>query len=87
MENSADNLVLFLGVCLVIFILAALFVKFVLEVYVPFVADREYIKTEIARSYGKGRRHWEMELKKLYLSNIPLIGDYLASRVGRRKRR
>lgn len=86
MENTTDSLVIFLGVCLGAFILIALLIKFVMGIYVPFITDRDYIKMEIVRSHGKGRRHWEKELKKLYLSQIPLVGGYLANRVGKRRR-
>ena len=56
----------------VFFILAIL-----LNFYLPFKKDRDYIKMEMERSYGVDEyRYWKRELKQLYLHSIPLIGRF-----------
>lgn len=86
MNTMADYFILLIGIALIVFFLLVLIVKFVAEVYVPFVVDRDYIKTEIMRTYGDSRRRWERELKRLYLRHIPLIGTYLVMRDMKKKK-
>lgn len=78
MENNANMFVEFLGICLVAVILIILAIKYVLTVYMPFVEERDFIKMEIARSHGNSRVHWQHELRRLYLAQIPFIGGILA---------
>ena len=78
MENNANMFVEFLGICLVAVILIILAVKYISTVYMPFVEERDFIKMEIARSHGNRRVHWQHELHRLYLAQIPLIGGILA---------
>lgn len=85
-ENGIDFILSFLGVCLVLLIAAIFLVKFVAGVYVPFIEDRDFIRMEIARSHGNERMHWERELRRLYISQIPIIGVALAERSRRRSR-
>lgn len=89
MENNANMFVEFLGMCLVAVILIILAIKYISTVYMPFVEERDFIKMEIARSHGDSRVHYQHELKRLYLSQIPFIGGFLveASRKRARKRR
>lgn len=78
MENNANMFVEFLGICLVAVILIILAIKYVSTVYMPFVEERDFIKMEIARSHGNSRVHWQHELRRLYLAQIPFIGGILA---------
>lgn len=44
----------------------------------PFSYSRRYIKLELRRSYNESeRRYWKREMKKLYVSYIPIIGKRL----------
>lgn len=87
MENTFDGFILFLGVALIAFLVLTLLFKFFVEIYIPFATERDFIRDEIVRSYGEGRAHWENELKKLYMRNIPLIGGYLLERNARKRRK
>ena len=78
MENNANIFVEFLGICLVAVILIILLVKYISTVYMPFVEERDFIKMEIARSHGNSRVHWQHELHRLYLAQIPFVGGMLA---------
>ena len=78
MENNANMFVEFLGICLVAIILIILAIKYISSVYMPFVEERDFLKMEIARSHGNNRVHYQHELKRLYLSQIPFIGVMLA---------
>ena len=42
-----------------------------------FSEERRYIKMEMERSGSKGRKYWQTQLKRLYVSQIPLIGPFL----------
>ena len=78
MENNANIFVEFLGICLVVVILIILAIKYIAAIYMPFVEERDFIKMEIARSHGNRRVHWQYELHRLYLAQIPFIGVMLA---------
>ena len=84
MNTGTDLLVIILGVCLALLIFAILFMKFITCVYLPFADDRDFIKLEIMRSHGNERIHWQHEMKRLYLSMIPIVGKHLAD-ISRRK--
>ncbi len=47
---------------------------FCFNVVMPFMKDRDYIKREMQRSDEKEYYYWKRELKRLYLSHIPIIG-------------
>ena len=46
-------------------------------VCIPLAREIREIKNEIKTSSGRERAYWKKELKKLYLSYIPIIGKYL----------
>lgn len=61
-------------------LLAPLIVLCVAAVYMniirPFSEGRRYIKAEIRRAYNESEyRYWKRELKKLYISQIPILGN------------
>ena len=69
--NSAWGGIIFIivGICFIIYVIYAI---------VSFKSERDYIKMEMARSANeKERKYWEEELKRLYISKIPVIGDLL----------
>ena len=86
MKNGTDILFETLGVCLILFFLIVFLVKYIVNVYMPFVDDRDFIRMEIMRSHGDERVHWKHELKRLYLSEIPFVGKYLAKNYMRRRK-
>ncbi len=67
-------------------LLAPLIVLCVIAVYTniirPFSEGRRYIKAEIHRSYNESEyRYWKRELKKLYISQIPIVGNMIVRRM------
>ena len=77
-ESRVDILIMFLGVCLLLMFTGILVIKFIMSVYLPFTEERNFIQREIMRTQGNEQVHWRHELKRLYISQIPLIGVYLA---------
>ena len=54
-----------------------LFIAFLVNFYIPFKETRDYIKREISRSQEKEeRKFWKNEMRKLYLSALPIIGRF-----------
>lgn len=52
-----------------------LFFSFFKNSYLPFRKEKDYIKMEMERSFDKEEYlYWKSELKKLYISKIPIIG-------------
>ena len=89
-ENGFDILVIGLGICLILLLAVIFILKFMGNVYMPFVEERDIIKMEIMRSHGDERVHWQHELQRLYMSMIPIVGGILVRRSmqrGRRQRR
>ncbi|MBQ8808513.1 MAG: hypothetical protein IJZ81_04335 [Clostridia bacterium] len=86
MNNGTDILFEVLGICLVLFFIIVLFVKYIANVYMPFVDDRDYIRMEIMRSHGSERIHWQHELTRLYLGKIPFVGKHMAKNYMRRRK-
>ena len=67
-------------------LLAPLIVLSIAAVYMniirPFSEGRRYIKAEIHRSYNESKyRYWKRELKKLYISQISILGKYIVKRM------
>lgn len=74
LSNSIVLLVLFTVLFLVLAIVFILWFK-------AFSEERRYIIMEMNRSGPGGRKHWEKRLKQLYVSQIPIIGPFLCSRI------
>lgn len=72
MENNNATWVL-IGTVLTILLLLPVFFAFIINVLVPFKDTRDFIKMEMERSTGKKQRYWKRELKKLYISHIPVV--------------
>ena len=85
-ENETNFVILILGACLLLFFIAVFIVKFIVRVYVPFLDERDFILMEIDRTHGDERIHWKHELKRLYISQIPFIGETLAENSRKRSR-
>lgn len=65
---------LMISVPVLLLMLAALYQN----VIKPFSRDKEYIKLEIRRAYSYDELlYWKRELKKLYISYIPIIGSLI----------
>ena len=67
-------------------LLAPLIVLSIAAVYMnillPFSEGRRYIKAEIQHSYNESEyRYWKRELKKLYISQISILGKYIVKRM------
>lgn len=54
-----------------------LFIALIVNFFIPFREERDYIKMEMERSFEEEEyRYWRRELKYLYLRSIPLIGRF-----------
>jgi hypothetical protein len=47
----------------------------------PFMEKRKYIKMEISRTKGERHTMWKRELKRLYISQIPIVGKYISENI------
>lgn len=79
-EDKMNNTAFNLTPCFIVLIPIALIC--ILAVYInimkTFSDERRYIKLEIRRaSHKSDRRYWKRELRKLYISYIPIIGKKL----------
>lgn len=75
MDYSTDTLIngeILTAIVLVI-IGFFLFLAFYINFYIQFKKERDYIKMEIGRTYGKEHLYWKRRLKMLYISQIPII--------------
>ena len=77
-ENRIDILIIFLGVCLALLFAAILAMKLISSVYIPFLQERDYIRSKIMWTYGEKHDYWKKELIRLYLGLIPIIGPLFA---------
>ncbi len=68
------------AIMLAAFTLFVLVMIVIFKVIVPFLQDKRFIEGEMERTDGETYRYWENELKKLYLSQIPLVGRGLAKK-------
>ena len=80
MEQGENEMLLY-GI-----LLTPLIVLYAIAVYMniirPFSEGRRYIKAEIHRAYNESEyRYWKRELKKLYISQIPILGKYIVKRM------
>ncbi len=72
------NSVLFRSVSIIVICLSLIIMILVYtKIIIPFNNEKAYIKSEIARSFGRERKYWKRRLKKLYVSAIPLLGKLL----------
>ena len=78
-ESKIDVYIIFLGICLLLLFFAMIYVKLILNVYIPFSRKREFIRSKIICSYGEKKAHWRKELFRLYLKLIPVIGPVIAN--------
>lgn len=78
-----DPLILLFFLCLILFVIITVMYFGVIK---PFMSSRKYILMEISRSTGSECVHWEKELKRLYVSYIPIIGPVLSNRRRKHKR-
>ena len=80
MEISSGETFLYSVVIAAIVIFCA--VAFYVNVVYPFWEDRRYIRSEMKNSYNKDEyRYWKRELKKLYILQIPLLGNFIVKRM------
>ena len=76
MNNYQDNNTLLL-IFFAIFLLLISAIILYFKVIYPFLDERKYIKMELNRSSGEEYLYWKKQLKKLYLTQIPLIGYFI----------
>lgn len=80
--ESSDVFVLLAGAALVIVFLVMFIIKFIVSVYFLFVDEYDYIKNKIMFSTHHDERvYWLKEKRKLFVSYIPIVGGFLASRM------
>ncbi len=53
---------------------------YLLSVVRPFLRQRRYIKMEMGRSLQEDMPHWQREMKRAYMSLIPIVGNWLSKK-------
>lgn len=72
MEYGESETLLLFGIGIITVLLAAIIWFF--RTLLPFMSARAEIKMELSRSGGKEYTFWKRELKRLYVSLIPIVG-------------
>ena len=72
LSDDSIFLVFIVGIFAVIFIIA-----FYMNVWIPFVNKRRYIKMEMSRGKGRRQKYWKTQLRYLYIEHIPLVGKLI----------
>ena len=72
-DNTEDTFLIFAFVLIIGFFIV---LAFYINVIAPFMKARDYIKMEMQRSDGDEYYYWKSELKRLYISHIPIIGRF-----------
>ena len=71
--NTEDTFLIFTFLVIIgFFVVLALY----FNVIAPFMKARDYIKMEMQRSDGDEYYYWKSELKRLYMTHIPIIGRF-----------
>ena len=87
MDNQAIPreviLILLITIFVVLFVVAAFIVNF----WLPFIKQRNYIKMEIRRSDGEEKKYYERQLKLFYASHVPLVRRFIFKREEKRRNR
>ena len=84
----SDVFIFLTATALVVVFLAMFIMKFIVSVYFPFIDEYEHIKHKIVfSSHHDEREYWKREKKRLYVSYIPLVGSFFASRMKPKKRK
>ncbi len=87
MDNEAIPreviLILLITIFVVLFVVAAFIVNF----WIPFIKQRNYIKMEIRRSDGEEKKYYERQLKLFYASHVPLVRRFIFKREEKRRDR
>ena len=73
MIDENNKIWLLWGIFLAVLLLLPVLISFVINVLVPFKENRDLIKMEMNRTKGRKHRYWKRELKKLYISHIPIV--------------
>ena len=75
--NQYSNLFYVVMIFLVFFFLLAVYL---LSIVRPFLHQRRYIKMEMGRSLQEEMPHWRREMKRAYVSLIPIVGNWLSKK-------
>ena len=75
--------ILIITIFVVLFVVAAFIVNF----WIPFIKQRNYIKMEIRRSDGEEKKYYERQLKLFYASHVPLVRRFIFKREEKRRDR
>ena len=82
-----DVFLLLAAIVMIVAFLVMFIIKFIVSVYFPFVDEYDHIKSKIMFStHHDEREYWRREKKKLYVSYIPLVGGFMAQRMGKKKK-
>jgi len=73
--NAEENAVVVAIIIVFVLLFFGAF-SFYVNVIVPFLDERKYIKAEMETSEGEEYKYWKNELKFLYLRHIPIIGRF-----------
>ena len=68
-NTEGNAIVIAIAVAVVLLFFGA--VSFYINVFIPFIEKRKYIKMELENAEDEEYEYWKNELKELYLSYIP----------------
>lgn len=80
-DERAFFLITAITILIIFLFLFMAMVKLYVNTIKPFIRTRSYIKMKIATSDGMKYSYWKKELRKLYISHIPIFGRILRRRI------
>ncbi len=76
--DSSEFIYLYIFIFIVLVIIL---IFYIVNVFVPFLEQRRYLKMELGRCSRNEYHIWKARLKRLYVSMIPFIGPFIASKI------
>lgn len=73
-QQETDTILLAI---LIIFMLFLIVMALCMNVLIPFIDKRNYIKMEMMRSDEDEYYYWKQELRNHYLEHIPILGWFI----------
>lgn len=80
MTNSQISGESLLILIITIFVISFAIIAFIVNFWIPFTNEKNYLKMEIKRSQGEEKKHYKRKLKSFYASHIPLVRRFIFKR-------
>lgn len=71
-EDTVFNLILIIFIAIVLIAILAFFIQWI----IAFRTEYRYVQNEINRTYGREKKYWQRQKRRLLLSIIPFIRYY-----------